>query len=186
MPRIFSLGHSTRGIDEFTDLVREFGVTCLVDVRRFPSSKRHPHFAAGSLAAVLAAAGVEYVHEPDLGGYRKARPDSRNTGWSSGGFRAYADYMNTPEFRAALERLTKRAGERITAMMCAEATPWRCHRQLISDALTALGWEVIHILGAGRVEAHVLNPNARILEDGHLVYPAPESCQGNLFPDAGP
>jgi uncharacterized protein (DUF488 family) len=182
---MFSLGHSTRGIDEFTDLVRESGVTCLVDVRRFPSSRRHPHFAAGPLAAVLAEAGVDYIHEPDLGGYRKSRPDSVNTGWSDGGFRAYADYMDTPEVRAALERLMERAGERVTAIMCAEATPWRCHRQLISDALAVLGWEVIHILGAGKFETHVLNPNTRIREDGYLVYPAPGSCQGDLFPDAG-
>ena len=186
MPRMFSLGHSTRAIEEFVDLLREFGVTCLVDVRRFPSSKRHPHFAAEPLAAALAEAGVDYIHEPDLGGYRKPRPDSLNTGWRSDGFRAYADYMDTPEFRAALERLMERAGEEATAIMCAEATPWRCHRQLISDAVTALGWEVIHILGVGNTEVHGLNPSARVLEDGRLVYREPQSDQGDLFPDAEP
>ncbi len=183
---MFSLGHSTREIDELVARLREFGVTCVVDVRRFPSSKRHPHFAAEPLAAALAEVGVEYVHEPDLGGYRKPRPDSPNTGWRSDGFRAYADHMDTPEFRAALARLMERAGERATAIMCAEATPWRCHRQLISDALTALGWEVIHILGAGKAEAHALNPNARVLEGGRLVYPEPQSDQGDLFADTEP
>ena len=138
------------------------------------------------MAAALAEAGVDYVHEPDLGGYRKPRPDSLNIAWRSGGFRAYADYMDTAEFRLALERLMARAGERTTAIMCAEATPWRCHRQLISDALVALGWEVIHVLGTGKAEAHTLNPNARVLEDGHLVYADPQSDQADLFPDAGP
>jgi uncharacterized protein (DUF488 family) len=186
MPRILSLGHSTRAIDEFLVLLREFGVTCLVDVRRFASSKRYPHFAAEPLAAALGEAGVDYVHEPDLGGYRKPRRDSLNTAWRSDGFRAYADHMDTPEFRAALERLMKREGEQVTAMMCAEATPWRCHRQLISDAVTALGWQVVHILGAGKAEVHSLNPNAEVLEDGRLVYRELQSDQGDLFSDAEP
>ncbi|MGD8698611.1 MAG: DUF488 domain-containing protein [Gemmatimonadales bacterium] len=183
---MFTIGHSTREIGEFVDLLREFGVTCLVDVRRFPSSKRYPHFAASPLAAALAEAGFDYVHEPDLGGYRKGRADSPNTAWRSGSFRAYADYMEAPEFREALERLMERAGERVTAIMCAEATPWRCHRQLISDVLVARGWDVIHILGTGRAEAHAMNPNARVLEDGRLIYRDPGSDQGDLFPDAGP
>lgn len=183
---MFTIGHSTREVGEFVDLLIEFGVTCLVDVRRFPRSKRHPHFAAAPLAAALTEAGVDYVHEPDLGGYRKGRADSPNTAWRSDGFRAYADYMDGPEFQTALKRLIERAGERSAAMMCAEATPWRCHRQLISDALVARGWEVSHILGVGRAEVHALNPSARVLEDGRLIYRDLRSDQGDFFTDAEP
>ena len=181
MPRIFSIGHSTRSMDEFVALLREHGVTVLVDVRRFPGSKRHPHFGADSLASAMAEAGIDYVHEPDLGGYRKPRPDSPHTAWRNDGFRGYADHMDTPAFRAALGRLTQRARERPTAIMCAEAMPWRCHRQLISDALTAVDWEVIHILAAGKAATHRLNPRARRLEGGRLIYAEPPAEQSDLF-----
>lgn len=184
MPQVFTLGHSTRSIDEFIGLLRAFGVELLVDVRRFPGSKRHPHFAADNLAKALTVAGIGYSHEPDLGGFRKPRSDSPNTAWRNDGFRAYADHMDTREFRAALARLMERAREKTAAIMCAEATPWRCHRQLISDALTALGWQVTHILGVGKVEEHQLNPSARRLEDGKLVYVEPRRDQGDLFGDS--
>lgn len=184
MPQIFTVGHSTRSIDEFVGLLREFGVAVLVDVRRFPGSKRHPHFAAESLATMLAANSIDYVHEPDLGGFRRPRSDSPNTGWRNEGFRAYADHMDTLEFRTALARLMERARKGSAAIMCAEATPWRCHRQLISDALTSRGWRVIHILGGGKSEVHQLNPNAQRLEDGRLVYREPPRHQGDLFGNA--
>lgn len=181
MPRIFSIGHSTRSIDEFVGLLRENDVAVLVDVRRFPGSKRNPHFGTGSLAATLSEAGVDYVHEPDLGGYRKPRPDSPHKAWQNDGFRAYADHMDTREFRAALDRLIQRASGRLAAIMCAEAVPWRCHRQLISDALTTRDWEVIHILGPGETSTHRLNPHARRLEDGRLIYAERHPEQNDLF-----
>lgn len=171
MATVFTIGHSTRGVHELIELLREHGVRTLVDVRRFPGSRRNPQFGQEALSAALAAAGVEYAHEPDLGGYRKGREDSPNTAWRTRGFRAYADHMDSPEFREALTRLIGRAEARSTAIMCAEAVPWRCHRQLISDALTARGVEVRHILGPGRADAHELNPAARVRDDGGLVYP---------------
>jgi uncharacterized protein (DUF488 family) len=185
MPQIYSIGHSTRTIAGFVDLLNEFGIKLLVDVRRFPNSRRHPHFAAVPLAAALAKAGVDYVHEPDMGGFREVRSGSSNTAWRNDGFRAYADHMDTREFDAALDRLMQEASEARTAIMCAEATPWRCHRQLISDALTVRGWEVTHILDVERIEPHRLNPNAQRLEDGRLVYREPPPDQGELFDETG-
>jgi len=186
MARIYTLGHSTRGIDEFLALLHEHGIVCLVDVRRFPTSKRYPHFAKQALHASLRAAGMEYTHEPDMGGYRKPRPDSPNTAWRVAGFRGYADHMDTPEFQAALQRVIERARRAPTAIMCAEATYRRCHRQLISDALVARGFEVIHILGPGRTQPHALNPAARVLDDLRLTYPEPPSDQISLLSGGEP
>lgn len=169
---IYTLGHSTRTLDDVLALLREHGIRLLVDVRRFPTSRRHPHFRREALAAALEAAGVRYRHEPDLGGWRSARADSPNTWWTARGFQGYADHMDTPEFRAALERLAHDGRRTATAILCAEVTPWRCHRQLIADALVARGVPVIHILAPGRTERHELNPHARVLEDGKLIYPA--------------
>src|SRR6185295_8246212 len=134
VPPVFTIGHSTRAIEELLELLAEHGVRVLVDVRRYPASRRHPQFSREALAASLARAGIEYVHEPDLGGRRAARPDSQHTAWRVEAFRGYADHMETPEFKAALERLQRRAAETPTAILCAEAVPWRCHRRLISDA----------------------------------------------------
>lgn len=183
MARIYTLGHSTRGIDEFLALLHEHGIVCLVDVRRFPTSKRYPHFAKQALEASLGAAGIEYTHEPDMGGYRKPRPDSPNTAWRVAGFRGYADHMDTAEFQAALQRVIERAGRAPTAIMCAEITHRRCHRQLISDALVARGLEVIHTLGPGKIQPHALTPHARVLENGRLVYPEPSADQHDLLLD---
>ena len=143
-----------------------------MDVRRFPASRRHPHFAREALARALADAGIAYVHEPEMGGRRSPRPDSPNTAWRAKGFQGYADHMDTEGFRAALERVARWAAESPTAVMCAEITPWRCHRQLIADALTARGHEVVHIVTRDRTETHRLNPAVRVLPDGRLVYPA--------------
>jgi uncharacterized protein (DUF488 family) len=181
MARIYTVGHSTRSIDEFLALLREHGIACLVDVRRFPTSRHHPHFTKEALDASLAAAGIDYVHEPDMGGYRKPRPDSPNRAWRVAGFRGYADHMETPEFQAALERVIEQAGRAPTAIMCAEFTHRRCHRQLISDALVARGLEVIHVLGPRKIQPHALNPHARVLEDGRLVYPEPSADQHDLL-----
>jgi len=165
-------------------LLTEHGIKVLVDVRRFPASRRHPQFAREALAASLAGAGIEYIHEPDLGGRRAARPDSQHTAWRVEAFRGYADYMESPEFTAALKRLIERATGTPTAILCAEAVPWRCHRRLISDALVARGVEVLHILGPGQAKPHELDPNARILSGGRLLYAGPAGDQASLFEEA--
>lgn len=169
---IYTIGHSTRTLDDFLALLWEHGIRLVVDVRRFPTSRRHPHFRREALAAALEAAGVCYRHELDLGGWRAAREDSPNTWWTARGFQGYADHMSTPEFRAALGRLLDDGRRTATAILCAEITPWRCHRQLIADALVARGESVWHILAPGRTERHELNPHARVLEDGRLIYAA--------------
>ncbi len=183
MSRIFTVGHSTRTAAEFLELLGEHVIERLVDVRRFPGSRRHPHFARDALSRALSEAGVEYTHEPDLGGFRKPQPGSPNTAWRSAGFQAYADHMDSSEFREALGRLIGLASRSTVAIMCAEATPWRCHRQLISDALVARGHEVIHLLGLRKSDGHVLNVNARLLPDSRLVYPEAAAEQPGLFED---
>jgi uncharacterized protein (DUF488 family) len=150
--RLFTIGHSTRTLEEFLELLAREGVTHLVDVRAFPASRRYPHFNGLELAASLGAAGITYAHAPDLGGRRKPNRDSHNTAWRNDGFRAYADYMETPRFSSALDELLLVTAEQPTVIMCAEAVPWRCHRSLISDAALARGMEVCHILDAGTQE----------------------------------
>lgn len=180
--RVSTVGHSTRSADELVRLLRDARAEVLLDVRRFPMSRRHPQFNREALQERLEAAGIEYHHAPELGGRRSPRPDSPNTGWRNAGFRAYADYMATPEFGRALDRLLDLAAGRTASIMCAEAVPWRCHRRLIADALVARGVEVRHLLAAGRSELHELNPLATVRDDGTLVYPRP---QGELFDDDG-
>jgi len=169
---IYTIGHSTRELAEFLGLLAAHRVTQVVDVRRYPASRRHPQFARDALAAALDETGIRYHHEPDLGGRRAARRDSANTAWRSAGFRGYADYMETPEFEDALARLRDLARVGPTAILCAEAVPWRCHRQLIADALVARGEDVVHIFGATRVDPHHLSPHAQVLSGGRLRYPA--------------
>jgi uncharacterized protein (DUF488 family) len=170
---IRTIGHSTRELPEFLDLLRAHGIGRLVDVRRYPASRRHPHFAKEALVSALRAERVDYRHEPDLGGRRTGRRDSPHTAWRSAGFRAYADHMDTPEFVAALGRLVELGREAPTAILCAEAVPWRCHRQLIADALVARGIEVRHILGPGPAEPHALHSAVEVRPDGRLVYAGP-------------
>lgn len=150
----------------------------LVDVRRFPGSRRHPQFAREALSRALEAAGIAYRHEPDLGGRRQPRPSSPNGAWRNDAFRGYADHMATPDFAAALERLLQSPAG--TAILCAEAVPWRCHRQLIADALVARGAEVSHILGPGRRQPHALHADAHVAPGGAVTYPA-RGRQGGLF-----
>ncbi|TXF11877.1 DUF488 domain-containing protein [Pelomicrobium methylotrophicum] len=178
MALVYTVGHSTRKLEAFLDLLRQHGIQQLVDVRRFPASRRHPHFAREPLAQALSAAGIGYVHEPALGGWRSPRPGSPNTAWRQKSFQGYADHMDTPEFRAALERVIAAACPRPTAVMCAEITPWRCHRQLIADALVVRGHAVGHIVTAQQTETHRLHPGARALEDGRLVYAGPAPLPG--------
>jgi uncharacterized protein (DUF488 family) len=176
---IWTIGHSTRPIDEFIDLLTAHGVQSVVDVRRFPASRRYPQFHGSELAGSLEGAGIRYHHMPALGGRRPARRDSANLGWRNTGFRGYADYMQTGEFWKALEELMQRGRTSRTAVMCAEAVPWRCHRNLISDALVTKGWDVSHILSASKVDHHHLTPFARV-SGSKLLYPA-EAGQGTLF-----
>ncbi len=175
---LFTIGHSTRAIGELLDLLAEHGLETLIDVRRFPASRRHPQFSREALAESLAAAGIAYLHEPDLGGRRQPQPDSPNTAWRVAAFRGYADYMDSEPFAAALDRLLRSAARSRTVMMCAEAVPWRCHRRLIADAVTAAGAEVLHILGPGRAERHQLDANARVVA-------APDPARVRLVYDGG-
>jgi uncharacterized protein (DUF488 family) len=185
MNQVYTVGHSTRSAAEFLALLQGAGVACLVDVRRYAASRRYPHFNRENLHVALRAAGIDYVHMPALGGRRTSSADSPNRFWRSASFRAYADYMSDPEFQAAFLELEALARASATAIMCAEAVPWRCHRQLIADALTARGWQVFHILNPGKLDRHELNAAARVQADGTLMYPEPaepaESPQGTLF-----
>lgn len=149
----------------------------LADVRRFPGSKRYPHFSESALRASLTALGLGYAWLPSLGGRRRPVADSPNTGWRNEGFRGYADHIATDEFAAGLKELEKMAARARTAIMCAEAVWWRCHRSLISDVLKSTGWRVIHILGAAQTKEHPYTPPARIV-DGRLTYPADQLSLG--------
>lgn len=170
VPVIRTIGHSTRPQDVFLALLDAHGVRAIADVRRFPASRRHPHFNAAAMAQWLAEAGIGYTHFPDLGGRRAPAPASRNTGLRNASFRGYADYMATPPFRAALERLVSWAREQPTAVMCAEAVYWQCHRTFIADALTARGLDVRHILDASKARPHRMHELARV-EAGEVCYP---------------
>ena len=161
-----------RSAGDFRDLLQSFNVQRLVDVRQFPGSKRYPHFSSAALKEFLAEAGIEYAHEVDLGGRRRSQGESPNGFWKNASFRAFADYMATPVFAGALDRLSESALLKPTVIMCAEAVPWRCHRWLISDALAARGRDVMHIIGPKTAKPHVLNASARVASDGTLTYPA--------------
>ena len=176
---IWTVGHSNRPIAELIGLLTDQSISVLADVRRFPGSKRQPQFAKDSLESSLREAGIGYRHFEALGGRRsRSREDSPNTAWRSESFNAYADHMQTAEFQAALAELMALAASSPTAILCAEAVPWRCHRQLISDALVAHGWDVRHILGAGRIQPHRLTEFARVVE-GHVTYPGRRCFDGS-------
>jgi len=170
---IYTVGHGNRTTEELAAILRGAGVRLLVDVRRFPASRRNPHLAREALAADLPQLGIDYVwHGEELGGRRRQAKQSRHTSWKVPGFRAYADYMDTNEFRAALAKVEEmaRSGPAL-ALMCAETLWWRCHRRLISDALALNGVEVVHLLGGGKQrQAHVLHPALRADELGRPVY----------------
>jgi uncharacterized protein (DUF488 family) len=164
--QIWTIGHSTRDIGVFVSLLKENGIKLLADVRSLPGSKRYPQFNQEALAESLRERGIRYDHFPELGGRRKVKPDSKNTAWRNESFRGYADYMETDEFRNGIERLvslTEATGP--TAIMCAEAVWWRCHRALISDYLKARGIKVIHILDRNKTEPHPFTSAAKIVND---------------------
>jgi hypothetical protein len=170
VPVILTIGHSTRPMDEFMALLQQHGVERLVDIRTIPRSRHNPQFNSEALAKSLYREGIEYAHLKELGGLRHPRPDSINMGWRNASFRGYADYMQTPEFEEALQRLLRLCERKRCAVMCAEAVPWRCHRSLVADALLARGIAVEHIMSGSRREAHSLTPFARV-ERQRVLYP---------------
>ena len=167
---MWTVGHSTRALVEFGELVRAHDIGLIADVRKIPRSRRHPHFDAATLPTTLAACGLGYVHFPGLGGLRHPRPDSINRGWRHPAFRAYADYMQTAKFIRELDGLLDLGRVRRVAIMCAEADWTRCHRSLIADALVARGEAVWHITAANRAEPYRLRDFARV-ERGVVSYP---------------
>lgn len=170
MTTVYTIGHSNTPVGALLDGLRDAGIEVLVDIRRFPSSRRNPQFNAGTLGVTLREAGIEYRHFEALGGRRDPRPDSPNLALSSDAFRGYADHTATPEFDAAVRALIALAEGKPTTVMCAEAHPEGCHRSYLADALLARGHEVIHIVAGKRVR-HQMNPLGRVQGD-HLVYPA--------------
>jgi uncharacterized protein (DUF488 family) len=176
---IFTVGHSTHSLEEFVDMLKAHDIAQLVDVRTIPKSRRVPQFNAESLAAALPKLGVEYLHLKSLGGLRHAKKDSVNTGWRNASFRGYADYMGTDEFRQGIERLLKLARTKRTAIMCAEAVPWRCHRSLIGDALLVRGVRVEDIISSTSHREHELTPFAKV-HGLEITYPGDGNLE--LFP----
>jgi uncharacterized protein (DUF488 family) len=173
MQTLYTIGHSTRTIEDFLDLLTAYDIQDLVDVRTIPQSRRHPQFGKDTLLAALEHAGIAYTHLKHLGGLRHPNKDSINTGWRNLSFRGYADYMATDTFEEGLQALKAIAEKKITAIMCAEAVSWRCHHSLIADALTEQGWHVVHILSNTIVKPHTRTPFLT-LQNGKLIYPSPE------------
>jgi uncharacterized protein (DUF488 family) len=166
---IWTIGHSTRSADEFNEILLAHRIGALVDVRSFPGSRRYPQFNKAELSSRLEAIGILYAHNLKLGGRRRPSIDSKNTAWKNASFRAYADHMESEEFEQGVEELLEVSNTSRTAIMCAEALWWRCHRSLIADYLKSKGFAVIHILDGKKTEAHPYTPAARIVE-GHLSY----------------
>jgi uncharacterized protein (DUF488 family) len=170
VPTVFTIGHSTRTLAELVAMLQSHDVSELVDVRTVPRSRHVPQFNAETLAGDLARSGIEYVSLPALGGLRKPRPDSINMAWRNASFRGYADYMQTSAFRAGLKQLIQIASAKRTAIMCAEAVPWRCHRSLIADALVIRGWRVLDLMSERSAKLHKLTDFAKV--DGmQITYP---------------
>ena len=166
---IFTIGHSTRTLDELVKMLTSFSIELLVDIRSFPGSRKFPQFNKENLEATIPLYGIEYLHMRDLGGRRKALPVSHNMGWRLAAFRGYADYMETPGFLQAIKKLEKLASKKRVAYMCSEAVWWRCHRSLVSDYLKLKGWKVMHIMAIGKAEEHPYTSPAKII-DGKLDY----------------
>lgn len=169
---IWTIGHSSRPLDDFLQLLSGEQIELLADIRRYPASRAHPHFNSDALSAALAEQKMRYQHFADLGGRRNTRlADSPNTGWRVDSFNRYADYMTTAPFREGLAALTEQAERLRTAIMCSEAVPWRCHRRLVADALIVGGWQVRDIIGKAPAKPHSLTPFARVEAD-RITYPA--------------
>ena len=170
--RIYTVGHSTRPVEELVELLQAHGIRTLVDIRTVPRSRKNPQFNRDTLPKTLARADIRYVHLPRLGGLRRTSRDSPNTAWRNASFRGYADYMQTEEFARGLEELRELTPDGPLALMCAEAVRWRCHRSLVADALYARGVEVLHITSRTRAEPHKLTPFAE-LHGRRVLYPGP-------------
>jgi uncharacterized protein (DUF488 family) len=166
---VWTIGHSNQPLRGFLTTLVAHDIALIADVRRFPASRRHPHFGKDALAASLQERGIGYEHFPELGGRRSARHDSPNTAWHNASFRGYADYMDTREFEDGIARLLALAAERRTAIMCAELLWWQCHRGLISDYLKSRGHDVVHLVSPAKQEPHPYT-SAASLVDGHLSY----------------
>ena len=175
-PIVYTVGHSNRSIAEFGEILTAHGIKTLVDVRSIPKSAHNPQFGKSRLASSLKKLKISYVHLARLGGLRRAKKDSKNLGWRNASFRGYADYMATQEFKKGMVELIKIARKRKTAIMCAEAVPWRCHRSLIADALIVKKWSVENITGKSRAQRHKLTPFLK-MRGRTLTYPIP----GGLF-----
>lgn len=169
---IFTVGHSTRPIDDFIELLQAHGIKEIVDVRTIPMSRHNPQFNGDALKQSLLQKNIRYTYLQELGGLRHAKKDSINLGWRNASFRGYADYMATPEFSTGLAALMQIATARETVIMCAEAVPWRCHRSLIADALMKKGWTVLDIMSPTSATMHRLTPFLRVRK-GQIVYPSP-------------
>jgi uncharacterized protein (DUF488 family) len=179
---IFTIGHSTRPIDDFIHLLKSHGVQRVVDVRTLPRSRFNPHFDITRLPALLRAAQIHYTHLPGLGGLRRPHRDSPNIGWRNKSFRGYADHMHSAAFKRSLERCLELASVERVALMCAEAVQWRCHRSLIADALVARGIDALEIASDSRVRPHTLTPFAHV-EGTDITYPAPADETANAGGD---
>ena len=166
---IYTIGHSTHPIEVFLAMLHSFGIKNLVDVRKLPGSRKFPQFDQDNLKKSLEDVGIAYIYEADLGGRRKVHKDSKNTSWRNTSFQAYADYMETDEFKKAVVKLEEIAIQAPTVFMCSEAVWWRCHRSMISDYLKVRGWNVQHIMGEGKSQEHPYTAPARIV-DGEVVY----------------
>jgi uncharacterized protein (DUF488 family) len=167
---IWTIGHSTHTLEEFIELIKSFRIECVADIRSYPGSRRYPHFNKESLENTLPENGIKYIHVKELGGRRKAKPDSINTGWHLAAFRGYADYMQTEAFKKAIRELEQVASEERVTCMCAESLWWRCHRSLVSDWMKFQGWKVMHIMGIGKAVEHPYTSPAKIV-NGELSYP---------------
>ena len=166
---IWTVGHSTHSAEKFNQILKAHEISVLVDVRSFPGSRRYPQFNKEELEQSLAKISIQYLHSPALGGRRKPNPQSKNIAWKNASFRAYADHLESAEFEQGIVELLKIAQGQRTAVMCAEAVWWRCHRSLIADYLRAKGWEVVHIADGVRTELHPYTSAAKIVE-GRLSY----------------
>ena len=170
---VYTVGHSTRSLEDFVGLLRAYGIKRLVDVRTIPRSRHNPQFNCDTLRTILRNRRIGYRHMKELGGLRHARADSPNIGWHNASFRGFADYMQTPEFDIAVAKFIGLAREKITAIMCAEAVPWRCHRSLIGDALIVRGINVIDIYTLKSAKSHAIMPIAKV-QGTRVTYPAPD------------
>lgn len=173
---ILTIGHSNRPLDQFLDLLKAHGVERVVDIRTIPRSRHNPQFNGDALKISLRAAGIGYVQLKKLGGLRHTTRDSINTGWQNASFRGFADYMQTADFAAGIERLLKLAVKKRCALMCAEAVPWRCHRSLVADALLVRGVAVEHIMSRTNLRPHSLTSFARV-RGTKITYPAPAEME---------